>query len=193
MDAAQPGDVTQWLLDWSHGDREALGRIMPVLYDELCRLASHHLRREREDHTLQTSGLVHEAYLRLLDQNRVGLQNRTQFFGLAAQMMRRVLVDHARKRQSIKRGGGAVRLPLDGVSDPSAEIVLDIVQLDDALQRLAEVEEELVSIVELKFFGGLSHEEIGELLGLSATTIKRRWWVARAWLYRAMARGGEDD
>jgi len=185
------GDLTQLLVDWSTGDQEALDQLMPAVYDELHRLAARYLSRERGDHTLQTTALVHEAYLRLIDQKRVQWQNSLQFFGLAAQMMRRILVDHARSHRYKKRGGQAQKISLDDAPEVSSEKAADIVAVDEALSSLAEMDPELARIVELRYFGGFKSAEISELMGVSVPTVTRRFSLAKAWLYRHLAVEGE--
>ncbi|MBV9958072.1 MAG: sigma-70 family RNA polymerase sigma factor [Acidobacteria bacterium] len=180
-------EVTQILHDWSEGDAEAPARLMPLVYDELRRLARSYLQRENRGHTLQPTALVHEAYLRLVDQTRVSWQNRAHFYGIAANMMRRVLVDHARRRASGKRGGSAVRLSTEDVQIPLEERAADFVALDEALEELAKFDERKSRIVELRFFGGLTDEEIAEVLGVSTRTVLRDWKTARLWLYRELA------
>lgn len=186
------GTVTQFLREWSDGDQEALVELIPLVYDELRSLASAYLRRERPDHTLQTSALVHEAYLRLLEQQRVRWHNRTHFFGIAAQAMRRILVDHARSQLYAKRGGGAPKLSLDEALTLSAERAPELVALDDALIGLAAVDPQLARIVDLRFFAGLTHAEISHVLGISLTAVTRGWRAARAWLYRTLTEGDPD-
>jgi RNA polymerase sigma factor (TIGR02999 family) len=189
-----PDNVTRLLLRWGDGDREALDALTPLVYDELRRLAGRYLRRERLDHTLQSTALVHEAYLKLIDQRNVRWQNRAQFFGLAAEMIRRILVDHARARQAAKRGGSAFKLTLDEALDASAPRDLDLVRLDDVLEGLAKIDPQQSKIVELRFFAGLTIEETAEVLGISPATVKRDWMVAKAWLKRAMLeRLGEEE
>jgi RNA polymerase sigma factor (TIGR02999 family) len=177
-------EVTGILRDWSGGDARAPERLMPFVYDELRRLARAFLGREREGHTLQPTALVHEAYMRLVDQTQVQWQNRAHFFGVAAQMMRRILVDHARAHEAEKRGGEFQKLSLDENLDAAgAARDVNLVALDDALNRLAEMDPQKSKIVELRFFGGLSVEETAEVLGVSAPTVKRQWRMAKAWLY----------
>jgi RNA polymerase sigma factor (TIGR02999 family) len=174
-------------MDWSNGDRSALEALMPLVYDELHRLASRYLSRERPGHTLQSTALVHEAYLRLIDQREVRWQNRSHFFGVAAQMIRRILVDHARSHQAAKRGAGAVKLSLDeAVAAAGQGRDVDLVALDDALNRLAQFDLQQGRIVELRFFAGLSIEETAEVLHISPATVKRDWVMAKAWLFREM-------
>jgi len=176
-------DVTQLLVHWGKGDKQALDRLMPLVYDELHRMASRYLRRERQGHTLQTTALINEAYLRIVDQDRVNWQNRAHFFGVAAQMMRRILVDHARSHLYAKRGGGAQKLTLDEAIATPQERDLDLVALDDALTALAEIDPQQSRIIELRFFGGLTIEETAEVLNISPATVKRDWNMAKAWLY----------
>lgn len=180
-------DVTQLLKDWNSGNKEALDQLLPAVYNELRRLARQHLRRERPDHTLQSTELVHEAYLRLVDQERVSWQNRAHFYGVAAQMMRRILVDHARHRLSEKHGGAREKLSLDEAIHWSEKRNWDLVALDDALNQLASLDERKSRIVELRFFAGLSVEEIAQALGISPATVMRDWALAKAWLMREMS------
>ena len=184
--ASPPGAVTQWLLDWGRSDKRGLDQMLPVLYEELHRLASHYLSWEATGHTLQPTALVHEAYLRLVDQRRVDWRNRAQFLGLAANMMRRILVNHARERTAQKRGGGAAAVSLSLVEAPSGRPDVELIALEDALQRLAALDERKSKVVELKFFGGLTIEEIAEVLQISGATVEREWAFARAWLYEAI-------
>ncbi len=176
-------DVTQLLIDWSHhGDRQALDRLLPLVYDELHRLAECYMRRERPEHTLQPTALVNEAYLQLVDQTRVRWRNRTHFFGVAAQLMRRVMLLHARSQRAAKRGGGVPRVPFDETLVILDEKAASLVEVDDALAALEAFDPRLARIVELKFFGGLTTEEMAEVLELSTATVKREWRTARAWL-----------
>jgi RNA polymerase sigma factor (TIGR02999 family) len=181
-------DVTRLLVRLTDGDRGVLDELLPVVYGELRKLASSYLRRERVGHTLQPTALVHEAYMRLVDQTQVQWQNRAHFFGVAAQMMRRILVDHARAHEAEKRGGEFQKLSLDENIDVSGERDVNLVALDDALNLLAEVDPQKSKIVELRFFGGLSVEETAEVLGVSAPTVKRQWRMAKAWLYGQVSR-----
>jgi RNA polymerase sigma factor (TIGR02999 family) len=180
---ASPKDLTQLLVDWGKGDTKALDGLMPLVYDELHRIASRYLRRERQGHTLQATALINEAYLRIVDQNRVNWQSRAHFFGVAAQMMRRILVDHARSHLYAKRGGGAQKLALDEAIATPQERDLDLVALDDALTTLAEIDPQQGRIIELRYFGGLTIEETAEALSISPATVKRDWTMAKAWLY----------
>jgi RNA polymerase sigma-70 factor (ECF subfamily) len=181
-------DVTRLLVRLTDGDRGVLDELLPVVYGELRKLASSYLRRERVGHTLQPTALVHEAYMRLVDQTQVQWQNRAHFFGVAAQMMRRILVDHARAHEAEKRGGEFQKLSLDENIDVSGERDVNLVALDDALNLLADVDPQKSKIVELRFFGGLSVEETAEVLGVSAPTVKRQWRMAKAWLYGQVSR-----
>lgn len=168
------------------GNKAALDELLPLVYDELRRLAAYHLQRERSDHTLQPTALVHEAYLRLVDQRAVDWQNRAHFFGLAAEMMRRILVNHALARQAAKRGGHETRISLDEVLDWAEQREVDFVALDGALEKLTVLDPQQARIVELKFFGGLSVEEIATLLSISTATVKREWRMAKAWLFQQL-------
>ena len=182
VNAQLPQQVTELLVAWGNGDKSARDELMPLVYEELHRLAHRYMGRERIGHTLQTSGLVNEAYLRLIDQSQVHWQNRAHFFGIAAQMMRRILVDYARSRQGAKRGGGAQQVSFDEALIVSEERADEIVLLDDALQDLAQFDQRKSQIVELRFFGGLSIEETAELLNVSPGTVMRDWTLAKAWL-----------
>ncbi|HEX6184232.1 MAG TPA: sigma-70 family RNA polymerase sigma factor [Pyrinomonadaceae bacterium] len=184
-------EVTQILRDWSGGDARAPERLMPFVYDELRRLARSFLARERDGHTLQPTALVNEAYLRLVDQTRVEWQNRAHFYGIASRMMRRVLIDHARAHVTAKRGGGAVRLSLEDVQLPAGQRAASLVALDEALGRLAEVDARKSRVVEMRFFGGMSDEEIAASLGVTTRTVLRDWKKARLWLYRELSEGSE--
>jgi len=191
-----PSDVTGLLRRWHEGDREALERLMPLVYQELHRIASRYLRHERPGHTLQSTALVHEAYVKLVDQHRVDWHNRAQFFGLAAQAMRRILVDHARARSREKRGAGAPRVALDAVEPADAESNLhpaDAIALDRALEKLESFDPGQARIVELRFFGGLTVEETADVLGTSPSTVKREWTLARAWLFRELEGRSDND
>ena len=181
-----PEDVSALLVAWSAGDKTALDKLMPLLYQELRRLAHAHMRRESPDHVLQTTALVHEAYLRLVDQKRACWQNRAQFFGVAAQLVRRILVDDARKSQSAKRGGDALKIPLDEAARLGPERSSELVALDQAMHSLAEVDSRKSRIVELRYFGGLTVEETAECLKISEATVMRDWSLAKAWLYREL-------
>ncbi len=186
--------VTQLLVEWSHGDQDALERLTPLVYGELRRLARRHLSRERSDHTLQSTALVHEAYLRLIDQRSVQWQNRAHFFGVAAQLIRRILIDYARAKQAGKRGSGACLLSLDEALDsPAGGRPLNIVALDDALEELAKIDPRQSRIVELRFFAGLTVEETAEVLNVSTPTVNREWAAAKAWLFRELNRRGPEQ
>ncbi len=167
--------------------------LMPLVYDELRRIAGAHLRRERPGHTLQSTALVHEAYLKLIDQRDVAWQNRAHFFGLASQMIRRILVDHARGHHAAKRGAGAPRLSLDEAIGVAGARDLDVIALDDSLHALARIDPDQSRLVELRFFGGLTIEETSEVMGVSPATVSREWNAARAWLFRELARGAAGD
>ena len=179
-------DVTLLLVKWRGGDEQALDELVSVVYTELRRLAGRYLRQERPGQTLQTHDLIHEAFLRLIGQRHVDWQNRAHFFGIAAHMMRRILTDHARRRSAAKHGGGQRPLVLDEVPDPAADGDAGIVAVDEALAELAAVNGELARIVELRFFGGLEHDEIAAVLGFSNPTVRRRWAMAKAWLFRRL-------
>jgi RNA polymerase sigma factor (TIGR02999 family) len=180
--------VTQLLLEWGAGDRDALDRLLPVVFDELRRLAGGYLRRERSDHTLQPTALVNEAYLRLVDQQSVRWQNRAQFFGIAANLMRQILVDHARQRAAEKRGGAHQRrLSLTQAERIAKHEEVDVLALNEAMERLAAFDVQQSRIVELKFFAGLTIEETAEVLNISHATVEREWKLARAWLRRELS------
>lgn len=180
--------ATGLLVAWTGGagDQRALDQLLPLVYVELRRLAAHYLGREPAGHTLQPTALVHEAYLRLIDQRQVDWRNRAQFLGLAAGMMRRILVNHARDRAAAKRGGGAERVSLSLVEAPAAESEIELIALETALEELAKHDPRKARVVELKFYGGLTTEEIAELLAISGATVEREWKFARAWLYDAL-------
>ena len=181
-------DVTQLLIKWSNGDKAALDKLMPLIQEELRRLAHHYMSRERPGHTLQTTALVNEAYLRLVNRKDVHWQNRNHFFAIAATLMRSILVDHARSHAYAKRGGGAHKTELDEAMVVSKERAAEVVALDDALKQLANFDLKQSRIVELRFFGGLTIEETAEVLHLSPATIKREWSTAKAWLYHELAK-----
>jgi len=181
-----PDEVTQLLVDWSNGSDAAFERLTPLVYEELHRLAHRHMRHERRDHTLQTSALVNEAYVRLIDQHSVDWQSRTQFFSIASRLMRRILVDHARAHNRVKRGGGALQVSLDEAASVSGERAAELIALDDALSDLAAIDQRKTQVVELRFFGGMSVEEIAAVLKVSAVTVMRDWSTAKAWLKRAL-------
>lgn len=185
--------VTELLRAWSDGDKAALDQLIPVVYDELRRQASRYLRRERPGHTLQTTGLVNEAYLRLVDQKKVRWQNRAHFFGIAAQLMRRILVDHARTKHRAKRGGSALRISINDAVVKTKQRDLDLVALDEALNHLAKLDPQQSRVVELRFFSGLNVEETAEVLGISPATVKRNWSVAKAWLHREISGNQQSE
>ena len=186
-----PGDVSQLLRAWRNGDQGALERLTPIVYAELHRLARRYMRGERAGHSLQTTALVNEAYMRLVDYKRMQWQNRAHFFAVSAQLMRRILVDHAR-RHNLKRGGGLKRVSLENIALVDNERGEDLVALDDAMKRLAEFDSRKAQVVEMRFFGGLSVEEAAEVLKISTVTVMRDWNTARAWLYRELAGGTTD-
>jgi RNA polymerase sigma factor (TIGR02999 family) len=191
-----PEDVTKMLQDWRSGDKSALDRLMPVVYDELRRIASRYLSRERSDHTLQTTALVHEAYIRLVKDQDLQLQNRAHFFGIAAHIMRRILVKYAIARKAEKRGGGDYKLSLDeaiGLPEKPEQNELDIIALNDVLNTLAAVDERKSKIIELRFFAGLNNEETAEAMGLSLATVNREWRTARAWLHKELQKRESGD
>jgi len=188
LPADSTSQVTDLLARWRSGNREALDALMPLVYGELRRVARHYLSRERSDHTLQCTALVHEAYVRLAGGTPPDWKDRAHFFGVAARLMRQILVDHARAHRAAKRGGDALRLTLDEEAVEAASSGLDVVALDDALSDLAAISPQQSQIVELRFFSGLTIEETSEVLGVSAATVKRSWTTARAWLFREMSR-----
>jgi len=176
-------EITELLLKWSKGDQAALEELVPLVYPEVRRLARVYMKREKQGHTLQTSALVNEAYLRLVDQKTVAWKDRAHFFAVTAQVMRHILIDHARRHTFAKRGGGAVHVPLDDVAVVDGERAAQFIALDDALDQLAIVDQRKSRIVELRFFGGLTVEEIAEVMKLAPITIKREWRAAKAWLH----------
>lgn len=188
MTEARTHEVTQLLIDWSNGDQSAFDRLMPLIDEELRRLAHRYMSRERAGHTLQTTALVNEAFLRLVNRKNLQWQNRAHFFGLAAQVMRTILVDHARSHASAKRGGGARNLELDEAIVISQQKASEVIALDEALKQLALIDPRQSRIVELRFFGGLTVEEAAEVLHVSPVTIKREWSTAKAWLYHELAK-----
>jgi RNA polymerase sigma factor (TIGR02999 family) len=188
-EASSTSRVTRLLLDWTDGNERARDEVLPLVYDELRRLAALYLLRERHDHTLQPTALVHEAYLRLVDQRQVNWRNRAQFVGLAAVMMRRILVNYARDRAAGKRGGDLQKVPLSDADEPGRPEDVDVIVLHDALDQLSAIDSRKSRIVELKFFGGLTTNEIAEFLQLSPATVERDWSFARAWLYDAISGG----
>jgi RNA polymerase sigma factor (TIGR02999 family) len=193
MELSSQTEVTQLLLDWTEGNKAALDKLMPLVYDELRRLARYYLGRERAGHTLETTALVNEAYLRLIDQRSVRWQSRAHFFGIASQLMRRILVDYARSRRYLKRGGGANQVSLDEAMIVSKGRAADVVALDDALTALAEIDRRKSQVVEMRFFGGLSIEETAEVLRVSPGTVMRDWTMAKAWLHREITKEVTSD
>jgi RNA polymerase sigma factor (TIGR02999 family) len=191
-DGAAP-DLTLLLKRWRQGDRDALERLMPLVYEELRRIARHYLKNERQGHTLESTALVHEAFLRLIDQRNVQWQNRAHFFGIASQMMRRILVDHARKRQAAKRDAALVRLSVAERLVPGAEREPDLLALDQAIDALAALDPDQSRVVELRYFGGLTIEETAEVMGISPATVKREWATARLWLKREIRKGASAE
>jgi RNA polymerase sigma-70 factor, ECF subfamily len=189
---ALPQEITQLLMNWSQGDKAALDQLVPLVYPELRRLAKRRMDREGPAHTLQTSALINEAYLKLVDQQNVKWQNRAHFFAVAAQVMRHILVDHARTRNYAKRGGGAPKLPLDEAAALTAQRGKELIALDDALRDLAMLDGRKSQIIELRFFGGLSLEETAEVMKISPSTVQREWRAAKAWLHHAMSKTDES-
>ncbi|MBN8725479.1 MAG: sigma-70 family RNA polymerase sigma factor [Acidobacteria bacterium] len=185
-------NVTQLLIDWNGGDKSALEKLLPMIYHELHLLASRYLRRERPNHTIQATALVNEAYLRLIDQKQVQWQNRAHFFAIAAQMMRRILINYARDQHAAKRGGYTIKVSLNEAIGLANTKDLDLIALDEALDKLALTDSRKSRLIELWFFAGLTLEETAEVLGISLATAKRDWTLARAWLYRAIKKG-EDN
>jgi RNA polymerase sigma factor (TIGR02999 family) len=192
MDAG-PGEITALLARVSGGDAEAQSRLAPLVYGELRRLAAHYMRRERPDHTLQPTAVVHEAYIRLVQQKDANWQGRAHFFAIASRMMRNILVDHARNANAGKRGGRCHKVPLDAALVYAEDQSDQLLMVNEALDRLAQWDPRQCRIVEMRFFGGLSNEEVAEVLGISARTVKREWSVARAWLYGELTGGSAGD
>lgn len=187
-------NITRLLVEWSGGDRAALDKLLPVVHAELQKLAHSFMRRERNpNHTLQTTALVNEAYLRLIDQRKVHWKNRTHFFGIAAQMMRRILIDHARRHEYAKRGGGSAKISLEEIAEVSDGKAAELVALDEALNELAAIDSRRARVVELRYFGGLNNEEIGAILNISVNTVVRDWNLARAWLYKNLSKTSQDE
>jgi RNA polymerase sigma-70 factor, ECF subfamily len=185
-------EVTRLLLAWHNGDQEALERLAPLVYEELRRMAHCYMRRERPDHTLQTSALVNEAFIRLIDCRQVDWQNRAHFFGIAAQMMRQILIDHARRHARTRRGGALRQVSFEETAIVSVERAAELIALDDALDDLATFDLSKSRIVEMRFFGGLTNEEVGDVLGMSLRTVEREWRKAKAWLRHAISKGESD-
>jgi len=190
MPGQTPGDVTQLLIEWRNGDRDSLDRLIPLVYDELRLIAGRFLRHERPSHTLQSTALVHEAFLRLVDQTRTDWQSRAHFFGVAATVIRNILVDHARARQAAKRGGPMPALSLDEAVAFPQDRDLELIAVDDALLSLSRFDQQQSRIVELRFFAGLSIEETAEVLRISVSTVKRDWVLAKAWIYHTLSNTG---
>ena len=191
--AAAPQEVSQLLVQWRNGDQQALDTLMPLVYDELRRIAGRYMKRERAEHTLQTTALVNEAYLRMVDQKNVDWQNRAHFFAVAASVMRHLLVDHARARGRIRRGADPQQVSLDEAALISEQRGEEMIALDEALTKLAAIDARKVKIVELRYFSGLSAEETATVLGVSEITVKREWLKAKAWLYRELSQGMSDE
>jgi len=187
-DQPSPEEITGLLLDWGNGNKAALDRIVPLVYRELRRLAHRQMRRERTGDTLQTTGLINEAYLRLVDYERVRPRDRAHFFSIAAQAMRRILIERARSRRSAKRGSGGQKISLDRAMNVADERAADLIMLDDALENLSEIDPRKERIVELKYFGGLTNEEVAEVLEISTPTVERDWRTAKLWLHREISR-----
>jgi RNA polymerase sigma-70 factor (ECF subfamily) len=185
-----PHEITELLFEWSGGNQEALDKLYPLVYDELHRLARRFMNRERKGHTLQATALINEAYVRLVDQTHVRWKNRTHFFAISAQIMRRILVDHARRNLYAKRGGGAHRISFDETALVAVDRSSDFVLLDEALKSLAEIDQRRSQVVELRYFGGLDNKEIAGVLKISENTVTRDWNMARAWLYQQL---GESE
>src|SRR5215204_5132597 len=184
MNALMTENLTGLLLEWGEGDKAALNRLMPLVYDELRRIAHRYVQRERDGHTLQTSALVNEAYLRLAGQQKVDLQNRAHFFAVTAQVMRHILIDHARRRRYAKHGGEVQRIPIEDASEMSMQRAAELIALEEALDELVKLDRRKSRVVELRYFGGLSLKETAEALEISLMTVRRDWRVAKAWLYR---------
>jgi RNA polymerase sigma-70 factor, ECF subfamily len=193
MENTASHQITNLLLAWGNGDEAALGQLVPLVYNELRKVAARHLRRQRPNHTLQTTALVHEAYMRLVDSSKVRWQNRAHFFAVAAQLMRRVLVDLARERNNLKRGGGAWQVSLDEGLVIAPERSADLLALDEALTQLAALNQRQAQVVELRYFGGLNEEETAETLKVSTRTVQRDWHLARLWLFQALTQRCNED
>jgi RNA polymerase sigma factor (TIGR02999 family) len=184
--ADECGDVTRLLADWQNGDQSALDRLMPLVYNELHRIAARYLHSERSGHTLQTTALVHEAYIRLVDETRIEWKGRAHFFGVTATLIRNILVDHARAQKAAKRGSGAVKIPVEEAFLVPVDNQADVLAVDDALQTLQKIDPQQARIVELRFFAGLTIEETAEVLNISPSTVKREWILAKTWIFRAL-------
>jgi RNA polymerase sigma factor (TIGR02999 family) len=185
--ARSPHEITQLLAEWSDGNQTALDKLYPLVYDELHKMANRYMKRERKDHTLQTTALINEAYVRMVDQKNVHWENRAHFFAISAQIMRRILIDHARRHHYAKRGGGALKVSLDETAMVASNPAPDMLLLDEALNRLAEMDPRRGQVVELRYFGGLNNEEIAGVLKISENTVTRDWNMARAWLYQELS------
>ena len=185
--ARSPHEITQLLAEWSDGNQTALDKLYPLVYDELHKMANRYMKRERKDHTLQTTALINEAYVRMVDQKNVHWENRAHFFAISAQIMRRILIDHARRHHYAKRGGGALKVSLDETAMVASDPASDMLLLDEALNRLAEMDPRRGQVVELRYFGGLNNEEIAGVLKISENTVTRDWNMARAWLYQELS------
>jgi RNA polymerase sigma factor (TIGR02999 family) len=185
-------EITQLLMNWSRGDKAALDRLVPLVYPELRRLAKRHMARESPEHTLQTSALINEAYLKLIDQQNVQWQDRAHFFAVAAQVMRHILIDHARRHAYEKRGAGAPHVPLDEAAIVHAERAAQLIALDEALDSLAALDQRKAQIIELRFFGGLNGDETAEVMKISPATVQREWQAAKAWLHYMMTSGQQS-
>ena len=184
--------ITQLLAEWSEGNQAALDELYPLVYEELHRLARRYMSREKKGHTLQTTALINEAYVRLVDQKNVHWANRSHFFAISAQIMRRILIDHARRRAYAKRGGGAQQVSLEEVAIVAPDLGSNLIRLDEALQTLAEMDPRRSQVVELRYFGGLNNEEIAGVLKISENTVTRDWNMARAWLYQQLTGSGAN-
>lgn len=193
MSSGSENPVTELLARWRNGDESALNTLLPLVYEELRHLARHHLAAERGDHTLQSTALVHEAYLRLAGQTSLPAENRAHFFAIAARVMREILVDHARSRAAAKRGAGCIKLSLDEAVALPRKPHVDLIALDDAIRQLSAMDPRQCQIVELRFFGGLSIEDASQVLGVSPATVKREWSIARMWLQRELRRSDTHD
>jgi len=187
------GDITALLIDWGNGDKAALDKLIPLVYEELRRMAHQYMRRERPGNTLQSSALINEAYIRLVDYRRMHWRDRAHFFAVAAQAMRRILVERARSRRRDKRGGAAQKVSLDETAAFAAERAADLIALDDALTQLSAIAPRKGQVVELRYFGGLNIDEAAEVLGISSPTVQREWRAAKAWLYRSISEGVRDE
>jgi RNA polymerase sigma factor (TIGR02999 family) len=185
--ARSPHEITQLLAEWSDGNQTALDKLYPLVYDELHKMANRYMKRERKDHTLQTTALINEAYVRMVDQKNVHWENRAHFFAISAQIMRRILIDHARRHHYAKRGGGALKVSLDETAMVASDPASDMLLLDEALNRLAEMDPRRGQVVELRYFGGLNNKEIAGVLKISENTVTRDWNMARAWLYQELS------